>query len=246
MGASFFIPAALAAVSAGGQYANESAARSRADEAEAQAIRNQDAIRQEGVGKVQKTIASVAGDTPDAIAGKATGAYVAQLRRNAAGSTQGGPTNTGTQTSGASTSSLAPNTVGSKRYQGDTANAQKEVSDYGNTYAGELGNMDAATRMRQNEGLSMDSLGTQLNLLGAKSFGQNFVDQLRAHAAGMTSPWGDLATKMLGLGANAYAINHVPATDTVSKYARILGNGYTGAGTPVEAGSGLTLPPGLV
>lgn len=236
----FWVPAALAAVSTGANYANQRNAANRQDQAEATAIRNQDAIRQQGVGQVQKTIQAIAGDSPTQLAGKATGDYVSQLRRNAAGATQGGSTTGGTQTFGQSTSALAPDVVGSKEYQNDKASAQKQVSDYGNTYAGEMGTLDAATRMRQNEGLLQENLGTGLNVLGAKSFGQNFVDQLRAQTAGQANPWVSLFANMLGNGAKAYAMNNANPSDTVSKYARILGNGYTAGGSPVDAGSGLT------
>ena len=52
-----------------------------------------------------------------------------------------------------------------------------------------MANADAAVRQRQNEGLAMQTLGTNLNTIGAESYTKNFVDQLRAQTAGQQSPW---------------------------------------------------------
>lgn len=242
----FWVPAVLAAVSSGASYANQSAANSRSDQAEAQAIRNQQAIQNQGMGKVTQLIKNVASSNPNDIANQATSQYVSTLRRNAAGSTQGGSTTGGTQTGGASVSSLAPATVGSSRYKSDTGASQKQVQDFGNTYAGEMGDVDAAVRQRQNEGLSMEDLSTQLNKLNAQSYGQNFVDQLRAQTAGLPNPWVSLFSSMLGSGARGMAMNGFGAGGTPAS-AQIGPNGYTLAGTPVMAGNpGYGAPIGAV
>lgn len=203
----FWIPAAVAALGSGAQYVNQRNAASRQDQAEADAIRNQQQIQSQGVAQARKLTSQIAADNPNKIAAQSTGDYVAQLRRNAAGSTQGGSTTDGTQTQGQSVSALAPSAKGSSRYNSDTASAQKQVQDYGNTYADEMGNLDAATRMRQQEGLGMETLGTNLNTLNAKSYGQNFIDQLRAQAAGTSSPWVSLLGNLMKNGAAAYAMN---------------------------------------
>jgi hypothetical protein len=67
--------------------------------------------------------------------------------------------------------------------------------------------VDAAVRQRQNEGLAMQTLGTNLNLLGAQSGATGFVNQLRAQAAGQTSPWASLFSNILGGTANSAAKN---------------------------------------
>lgn len=200
----------MAAVSAGGQAVNQRNANQRSDQDEAQAIRNQANFADQANSKVRQQITNIKNSDTTPIASKATGDYVAQLRKNAAGSTQGGSTTGGTQTFGASTSSLSPSTIGSSRYKGDTAASQKEVQDYGNTYAGEMGNLDAATRMRTNEGLQMDTLATGLNQLNSASWGKNFVDQLRAKQDSQANPWVSLFSNILGNGAKAYAMNATP------------------------------------
>jgi hypothetical protein len=184
----FWIPAAIAAVSAGAQYANTTQANKRQDQSEAQAIQNQQAIRQKGEAEVNKTVQDVAKSNPNQIAGQATAQYVDQLRRNAAGSSSPGVS-----------SALAPVAGGSSRYNADKATAQQAVESYGNTKATEMGDLDAAVRQRQNEGLEMSTLNTNLNTLGAQSYAQNFVDQLRSSVAGQTNP---LVSLFAGLGAN--------------------------------------------
>src|SRR6516164_267405 len=185
----FWIPAAIAAVSAGANYANTTQANKRQDQSEAQAIQNQQAIRQKGEAEVNKTVQDVAKSNPNQIAGQATAQYVDQLRRNAAGSSSPGVS-----------SALAPVAGGSSRYNADKATAQQAVESYGNEKATEMGDLDAAVRQRQNEGLEMSTLNTNLNTLGAQSYAQNFVDQLRSSVAGQPNP---LVSLFAGLGTNA-------------------------------------------
>jgi len=202
----FWVPAALTALSAGGQYVNQTQAQNRQNTAEVQAINNQEGIRQKANAQVNALTKQVGSDTPSQLAAKSTGDYVAQLRKNAAGSTQS-PTTGATQTFDQPTSALPTVTGGNARYASGIANSQKEVQDFGNTYAGEMGQIDAATRMRQNEGLAAQTLGTGLNTLGMQSYGQNFVDQLRAQAAGQSNPWATLGFNLLGGAGNQMSMN---------------------------------------
>jgi hypothetical protein len=84
---------------------------------------------------------------------------------------------------------------------------QQQVQNYGNTYSNELSNMDAAVQQRQEEGLGMEGLQTNLDTLNAQSYADNFVNNLRAQAASAQNPWLGLATTMLGRGAQATATN---------------------------------------
>lgn len=204
----FWVPAALTALSAGGQYVNSQEANKRANTAQVQAIGDQQAIRGKANGQVNALINQVGNDSPNQIANKATGDYVAQLRKNAAGSTQS-PTTGGTQTGDQPTSALPPSSVAgaNSRYGAGTAASQKAVQDFGTTYAGEMGQIDAATRQRQNEGLAAQTVGTNLNTLGMESYGNNFVDQLRAQVAGQTNPWVTLGSNLVGGAGNQLSTN---------------------------------------
>ncbi len=148
----FWVPAVLAAASAGGQYVNQTQATQRSNNAETQAIANQQQLRNQANSQVHNLTAQIAKDSPAQIAAKSTGDYVSQLRQNAAGSTQGGSTTGGTQTFGQSSSALPPNSVAgaNARYGADLASGQQEVQSFGNTYADEMGQIDAEQRMRQN------------------------------------------------------------------------------------------------
>lgn len=237
----FWVPAVLAAASAGGQYVNQQNANSRQQASEVQSIADQQKLQQQGGNEVKQLTNQIATDTPNQIAAKATGDYVSALRKNAVG-TSTGSGNTSNVLFGAPTSSLPTGIKGSSRYNADTVNSQNQTQQYGDTLAGEMGNIDAATRQRTNEGLGMESLGTNLNLLGGQSYTQNFVDQLRSQAAGQQSPWLALLSSTLGGAANTMSKNvkgPAPAGSNV-----FSGNG-TANGVPIDAGSGLTSGPPL-
>lgn len=205
----FWVPALLAATSAGAQYVNQSNANSRANADEVQGIQQQQQLRSQANSQIKNLTQQIATDTPAQIAAKSTGDYVKQLRTNAAGSTQGGSTTGGTQTFGASTSALPPNSVAAAnpRYASDLATGQQQVEQFGNNYAQEMGQIDAEQRMRQNEGLAMQTEAGNLNTLGEASYGDNFVTQLRAQAAGQANPWVSLFGNLAGNAGNTLSKN---------------------------------------
>jgi hypothetical protein len=61
-----------------------------------------------------------------------------------------------------------------------------------------MGQIDAAVRQRQNEGLDLGTLQSNLGILGAQSYSDNFVNQLRAQNAGTSSPWLSALSTVLG------------------------------------------------
>ncbi len=218
MGPAFLVPAIISAIGSGAQYVNQRNANNQANDAEEQAINNQTALRNQAAGDVSKLTQQITTSTPSQIASKATGDYVQNLRKNAGASAiaQGG-----------STSSLAPAVAGNSRYNSDVANSTKQVQDYGNTTAEEMGQIDAATRQRTNEGLAMGTTATQLNGLNAQSNAQGFVDQLKAQVAGQTNPFVSLMSGLLKNGANAYAMNaKLPTSTTIAPNIWTTNPGY--------------------
>lgn len=213
------MPAAVAALGAGTQYVNQKNAASREDAGQAQAIRDQQQIQQEAAGRASALTKQIAANTPNQIQAQATGDYVSQLRKNAAGASQPN-----------ASSALAPAAGASSRYNSDVGKSQATVSGYGNTMAGEMGAIDAAVRQRQNEGLAQQTLGTNLNTLGAQSYTKNFVDQLRAKASGQANPWvgllGQLATNY-GMSAAGGALGKGAGAGGTP----FLGNGTVGSVT---------------
>lgn len=214
----FWVPAALAAVSGGAQYVNKQQAASRQDADETQSIIDQQQLQQKAVGQVSALTKQIGSNTPQV--GKTTGDYVAQLRNNAASA---GPKGT---------SSLAPVSGASSRYGTDVAQSNATVNNYGNTTADEMGQIDSAVRQRQNEGLSMQTLGTNLNTLGAASYTKNFVDQLRAQADGQQNPWVSLFAGMAGNAAKSYT-SAGPKSTPLSLTSQYSG-GYQPTGGPPD------------
>ena len=235
----FWIPAALAAASAGTQYVNQKDANARQQAGEVQTIMDEQKLQAQGNAGVKALTQQVAQNTPDQLAKKATGDYVSVLRKNAAGS-QTGKGNSADILFGAPTSALPSSIGGSSRYKSGAADAQNQTEDYGTQLAGEMGNIDAATRQRQNEGLAASTLGTNLNLLGAESYTKNFADQLRAQASGQASPWLTLLSGALGGAANTMSKNAGGAKGGIPA-GTIVGDGSIngGYGTP---GSPATMP----
>lgn len=236
----FWVPAALTALSAGTQAINAKNANSRQQAGEVQSIIDQQKLQSQGNSQVKALTNQIATNTPNQLAAQATGNYVSQLRKNAAG-TQTGTGNNANILFGAPTSSLPSNINASSRYKAGTAASQSQTQDFGNQLAGEMGQIDAATRQRQNEGLAQGTLGTGLNLLGAQSYTQNFADQLRAQAAGQSSPWLTLISGALGGAANTMSKN-AGGTTTPNAAPNVLGSGAVGGayglpGSPAMAPS---------
>ncbi len=201
----FWVPVAIAALGSGAQAVNQSNANKRANNAETESIANQAQFRRQANDQVKNLTQQISQNSPQQIANKETSDFVNTLRRNAAGSAQPGATGSSDTNFGAPVSALAPASGASSRYKSGIADSQKEVQQYGTKEAGQMSAIDAAVRQRQNEGLAMQTLGSNLNTLGAESYTKNFVDQLRSQAAGQTSPWVGLFSNMLQRGAGAYA-----------------------------------------
>lgn len=236
----FWVPALLAAAGSGVSYANTKAAQGREQSGEVQNILDQQKLQSQGNAQVKALTNKIAQNSPTSIASKATGDYVSALRKNAAGSQTGGG-NSADILFGAPTSSLPTNVNGSSRYKADAAGAQDQTEKYGSELASEMGNIDAATRMRQNEGLDMSTLGSNLSLLGAQSYTNNFVNQLRSQVSGQTNPWLSMLSGVLSGAGNTMSKNTKgpvppPPVSLTSQYS----GGYqpTGGAPDVISGAG--------
>ena len=206
----FWVPLALAAVSGGAQYANASSATSRANNAEAQTIDDEQQYRTQANSAVNQLTKQIANNSPNQLANQAQTSFVNTLRKNAAGSALGGGTSSDPTLFGASTSALPPTSVGSSQYKKALGNSQQQVESYGNQNAGEMSAVDAAVRQRQNEGLAMQTLSTNLNGLNQQAYQKSFVDQLRAQAAGQQNPWVSLFGNVAGNAGQSISKNGLP------------------------------------
>jgi hypothetical protein len=206
----FWVPALLAAAGTGANYVNTKNANSRQQAGEAQSIIDQMKLQSQGNSQVKALTSQIAQDTPTQLAAKSTGDFVSNLRKNAAG-TQSGGSGGSSILFGAPTSSLPTDINAGSRYKTGAANAQTQTQQYGNELAGEMGQINGATLQRQNEGLAQGTLGTNLNMLGAQSYTQNFADQLRSQAAGQSNPWLTLLGGVLSGAGSAMSKNGAPS-----------------------------------
>jgi len=198
MGAAFLIPAALSAAGGAANFINQRNANSRGQAAETQAIENQNAYRTKAMNDVAQTTADVRNSSPTPIANQEDTNFVNTLRKNAAANTS----------SNGPTSALGPVPGANSRYGAGVSAGTTANEAYGNKQAGDMSAMDAAVRQRQNEALSMQTLNTTLNGIGAASQSQNFVDQLRAQAVSQPNPWVSMFSNVMGGAANTMAKNN--------------------------------------
>lgn len=236
----FWVPAVISAVGAAGNAVNQSNAQKRASNAEVQSIDDQQQYREQANSQVKNLTQQIAQNSPQKIAAQETGNFVNTLRKNSAGSAAPNAAANNPDTNfGAPVSAMPPAAGASSRYKSDAANAQKETQQYGTDYASEIGNIDAAVRQRQNEGLALNTLGTNLNTLGAESYTKNFVDQLRSQTAGQSNPWVGLFSNMLQNGAKAYASDYggPPSKTPISLTSQYSG-GYAPTGGPPDVITG--------
>jgi len=219
----FWIPAAIAAVSAIGSGANQYFANKRGQNVEATALANANSAKTKANGLVDQQTQQIAKSDPTAAANAETGQFVQTLRKNVGG----------TDSSGAPTSALGPVPGANSRYSSGSKAASADVQNFGGTNAKEMSAVDTAIKQRQNEGLQMQTLGTNLNQINQQAYQQAFVDQLRAKAAAQPNPWVDMFTKGLsaaagGMSKNGWFAND-PSTDTSGNF---LGNGGFGGAMP--------------
>jgi len=196
----FWVPAAIAAVSAGAQGYNTISANNRAQASAAQGIAQQQALRQQASGQVGNTIRQVAASKPQQLAAKSTGDFLSTLRQNEAASN---PPVSG--------QAAAPGA--NPRFAKENAANNSMLQTFGSTNAEDLGQMFGAIKQRQNEGLDMSTLGTDLGLIGAQSGNDMFVNNLRTAVAGQTNPYIGMGASVLGAGAKGLASNLTPAPD---------------------------------
>jgi len=193
MGLEEMIPLALTLAGTGVGAVNQISANSRAQNSAAQGLLQQQALRQQAAGQVNKTVSQVASSTPKANQQASATDFINQLKaNNAAASTA--PTG-------------SPAIPGANpRYATTQAANNQVVQNYGNTQAMDLSNMLAAVKQRQQEGLNANTLQANLGVIGAKSAGDSFVNQLRTAAVGQQNPWWSLAgTALKGAGMAAGA-----------------------------------------
>jgi hypothetical protein len=194
----FWIPAALTALSAGGSAYNAISSNNKAQASAVQGINDQQNLRQKASGQVGQEISQLAKSGPQTLAAKSTGDFINQLRTNMAANN---PSSSGAPVVGGSNA----------RYGQMQAANDAKVQAFGNTNASDMGKMTGAVQQRQQEGLSMNTLATDLGLVGAQSGNDMYVNNLRTAVAGQTNPYMTVASGLVGAVAKGAAANMGPS-----------------------------------
>lgn len=164
------IPLIISAVSAGvGAMENRRVLKAQ-DDALAQGIAGQAVNQRQADQEVGTAVEGLAQSTPEGAREKATGDFLAQLRRNRAQATPG----------------AVPG--GSSRYRTDVAGADREVADFGAQAADTLARINAPAMQREAEGVASNRLSTNLGLAGRNSAADQFLTQLRVNSI-RANPW---------------------------------------------------------
>lgn len=99
---------------------------------------------------------------------------------------------------------------GGEAFQKSAATAREDLQTQGQTSAGLLAGIDAPALQRQGEAFGYGRLGTDINLLGRESSGQDWITQLRT-ASIRRNPWLDLGSSLLTGTAMGAAGKAAPA-----------------------------------
>jgi hypothetical protein len=212
MGPAFLIPLALSMAGTGLQASNTISANNKAQASAVQGVQQQQDLRQKASGQVGQEIQALSKSGPQQLAAKSTGDFIQQLRTNQAA--------TNSQNSG------APSVAGANARYGQLQQANDaKVQAFGNTNAADLGQMTGAVQQRTNEGLGMNTLATDLGLVGAQSGNDMFVNNLRTAVAGQTNPYETLTSGLLGASAKGAAANMGGGSDANALTAADYANG---------------------
>ena len=177
-----WVPLAVGALSAGAQYYNGQRTANRQDNALAEQIRNQSALRQRAGQRIAQTVAETAASTPETDRQGVLQQYIDQLRAHRA----------------AATGAFGMPVGGSQAFQQDAQQAAEGVQGYGDKVASLMARIDAPTLQRQREAFRIGDLGVDLGGIRSAANGQNFLDELRLRSV-RRNPWVD-AFSQLGMG----------------------------------------------
>lgn len=176
------IPYAVAAISAGAQYANTQNTARKQDNALAQQIRDQMAQRQKSAQAITKSVQSISASSPDSARETALQGYLRAIQAHKDGAA-------GTMTTPGGTS---------QAFQQDAKSAAAGVQDYGDKVASLMASIDAPARQRQAEGVSIGDLAASLGRLRSDAQGSDFLNALRLRGI-RRDPWLD-AGAQFGMG----------------------------------------------
>lgn len=169
----------LATAAAGASTYNTIQTGRRQDSAAASSIRNQSRLQREADARVNEEVQSLEGSTAADERAERLAQYMDTLRAGDASLTAG----------------LTPG-VGSDAFREDSAAAADAVRAGAGRTAGLMSRIDAAQMQRQGEAFGYGRLATDVGLIGRRSQGQAFMDDLRMRSI-QRNPWIDAGASVL-------------------------------------------------
>jgi hypothetical protein len=186
----WIIGAAASAAGSGAQLINQQNALKRQDRETARGITARAGLQREAGARVQQQINDVAASNPDADRKTQNDAFIAALRNakvNNGAMDIGGP-------AGAS-----------DRFAADVGQARTAATGEGQALSGQLAAIDAPGLQRQREARGFTDAAIDLNQIGDRAKGLDFLTQLRTANAGRTNPLVDAAGSGLSAFGQTYA-----------------------------------------
>lgn len=185
----FWIPAAIAALSAGASaYQTHEVAKDQ-DQAAAQGIKSQQAKQREIDSRANQEITALEGSSPEDERAAAMEKYMQQLR-SARGNMEGGGNVPGA----------------SERYQQDVVTSKASIGNFGDKIADILSRVQSAGDQRRNEGYSFGRMGSDVATTAREAQGADFLNRLRMNGI-QRNPWVDAGAQTLqgaAQGASAH------------------------------------------
>lgn len=175
------VPYALAALSAGvGAWQADDTSK-RQDREAAAGIRQQGATQRQADERVNAELAQLEGSSPEQERRASQDAFMQELQR-----------------SRATAASSMPGVAGaSGRYGSDLVAADAAATGTAAKVADLMARINAPALQRQREGSSFGRAGSDLNVLGRRSAGDDFITQLRARSI-RANPWITAGGQVLG------------------------------------------------
>lgn len=201
------IPLLLAGAGTAATAYNSYDTARRADRTAAQGIRDQAGHQRDIDQRVNQEVQAVSRSNPDDAARKSTADFLGALRRTRGAAASGGIAG------------------GSSRYGDESGALGGQIQAYGADVADNMGQINAPQLQRQQEGVGLSRLATDIGAQARAANGDQFLNQLRQRNVRPSQGlqlFGDLA----GVGAQGLAANARPAgtpAPNTPAYRRIYG-----------------------
>lgn len=210
-----WVPLALTALAAGGQYYNTQQTAKRQDNTLASQLRNQAETQREADARVSDLIAQRGESSSE---GERTGTlnqYLAQAR----------------QAQGAANAGFSQSGAVSDAYRQASNDAAMGVSDYAAKTADLMSRMDAPVLQRQREALDGARFETDLNQIKRTGAGQDFLSQLKLQSI-RRNPWIDAGSQLAsgaagGIAGGGWGTAGTSGAGTASNFGSEAGTWYS-------------------